>query len=568
MIGLHFFLEGTGKLADPKPFSGPFFGNAKGPLAGVYKGLVWDPDGLYRLDEQATIDYWDNYRNRIVAHYGFDDKQKKEANAALQTITNRYKYHLSSKEDEIAEYRLMLARRDDNAKDEVRQLASLQSHDSRIASETRKLYGQIVPPIDKLWRDLETDLNNVATAEQWKPRGHLKIGRIGSGSFDAETMDLLVPYFNVAVGVCLLLGLFTRAGGHRRGGFPGERLRLAMAGHARGGADFLPGGGDVRLAHAGGDWRRALLRTRFLPRQHLLPPEADRRNQMIPLTPEERETGKENFYSAVQAFDQSPAAETWQRRDFSKTAMGIGVAASVPAMTTGCNYFGYSPIGDPVRVAVIGTGDEGSVLIGALNPAYITVVSICDIRPYNVHRAFHGDWAERCGPRGPARPDRQVWLRRREGRQGEDQGRDRLQEGARGSERRRRDHRPAAVLARPGRHRGNEGRQARADRKADGPQRGPVQGDGPAVATKQNKVLTVGHQRHYSVLYDNAVNLIKWGLLGEIHHIRAQWHRGNLPGNDSWQQPLPFDVETWSSTARRTKTELRRREAEGVAGAT
>ena len=34
-------------------------------------------------------------------------------------------------------------------------------------------------------------------------------------------------------------------------------------------------------------------------------------------------------------------------------------------------------------------------------------------------------------------------------------------------------------------------------------------------------------------------NLIRWGLLGEMHHIRAQWHRGNLPGNDSWQQPLP-----------------------------
>ena len=50
------------------------------------------------------------------------------------------------------------------------------------------------------------------------------------------------------------------------------------------------------------------------------------------------------------------------------------------------------------------------------------------------------------------------------------------------------------------------------------------------LAEKEKKVLTVGHQRHYSVLYDNAVNLIKWGLLGEIHHIRAQWHRGNLPG--------------------------------------
>src|SRR5690606_5113584 len=33
--------------------------------------------------------------------------------------------------------------------------------------------------------------------------------------------------------------------------------------------------------------------------------------------------------------------------------------------------------------------------------------------------------------------------------------------------------------------------------------------------------------------------LLRMGLLGQLHHIRAQWHRGNLPGNDSWQMPLP-----------------------------
>ncbi len=33
-------------------------------------------------------------------------------------------------------------------------------------------------------------------------------------------------------------------------------------------------------------------------------------------------------------------------------------------------------------------------------------------------------------------------------------------------------------------------------------------------------------------------------MLGELHYIRAQWHRGNLPGNDSWQMPLPPGVKT------------------------
>ncbi len=68
-----------------------------------------------------------------------------------------------------------------------------------------------------------------------------------------------------------------------------------------------------------------------------------------------------------------------------------------------------------------------------------------------------------------------------------------------------------------------------------------MQGDGPRRPRRPASYLATGHQRHYSILYDNAVHTIQRGLLGEMHHIRAQWHRGNLPGNDSWQPPLPGD---------------------------
>ena len=64
------------------------------------------------------------------------------------------------------------------------------------------------------------------------------------------------------------------------------------------------------------------------------------------------------------------------------------VAAGLGAM-----YFGYGKVADPVRVAVIGTGDEGNVLIGGCNPEYVDVKAICDIRPFGQHRAFHGDWS-------------------------------------------------------------------------------------------------------------------------------------------------------------------------------
>ena len=74
-------------------------------------------------------------------------------------------------------------------------------------------------------------------------------------------------------------------------------------------------------------------------------------------------------------------------------------------------YFGYEKtLGDPLRVGFIGTGDEGSVLLGAITPSFIQVVAIADIRPYNVWRAFHGDHSSPTRAGRPARPDGEVWL--------------------------------------------------------------------------------------------------------------------------------------------------------------
>jgi len=76
------------------------------------------------------------------------------------------------------------------------------------------------------------------------------------------------------------------------------------------------------------------------------------------------------------------------------------------------------------------------------------------------------------------------------------------------------------------------------------------------VSEQTGKLLATGHQRHYSVLYDNAVHLIRWGLLGQIHHIRAQWHRGNLPGRDSWAPPIPGGKVIDGKTIDQIKDEL------------
>ncbi len=66
------------------------------------------------------------------------------------------------------------------------------------------------------------------------------------------------------------------------------------------------------------------------------------------------------------------------------------------------------------------------------------------------------------------------------------------------------------------------------------------------VSRETNRLLAVGHQRHYSVLYDNANYLVRNGVLGEIRHIRALWHRNNatpLLAKDKDGKPI-FDAKT------------------------
>ena len=244
------------------------------------------------------------------------------------------------------------------------------------------------------------------------------------------------------------------------------------------------------------------------------------------LTPEEKEVGRGNYFDAIGV----------KRRDFLKSVAAGGL---VSGGGLGAAYFGYSTVDDPVRIGVIGTGDEGSVLIGALNPAYCQVVAISDLREFNVHRAFHGDYAS------PAAMAARPGLIRKYNFTSEKEARNHIKVYKDGYQELLADPDiEAVIIAVPlhlhakvaidamlaGKHVLTEKLMAKtvAECKLMG-----------RVAKEQGLYLATGHQRHYSVLYDNAVNLIKWGVLGELHHIRAQWHRGNLPGRDSWQMPLP-----------------------------
>src|SRR5262249_46322510 len=149
-------------------------------------------------------------KDRVSSHFGFDDKQDKTAADIVKRYEVRLKAFLGSKNDEIEEYEKWLERRDKNAEDKARGVASLQKQDVRIAGETRKLYAEVIPTIDRTWKDFENDLNDLATKEQYNQHGRLAIGKPGRRFGDSETMDRVIPWFDATIGVCLILGLLTR----------------------------------------------------------------------------------------------------------------------------------------------------------------------------------------------------------------------------------------------------------------------------------------------------------------------------------------------------------------------
>ncbi len=246
------------------------------------------------------------------------------------------------------------------------------------------------------------------------------------------------------------------------------------------------------------------------------------------LTATERDVGRENYHSAVSAFDEI------HRRDFLRATIAGGTAAA----GIGAMYFHYRQPNQPVRIGIIGTGDEGNVLIGGLNPDYVEVAAICDIRPSSIHRAFHGDWAT---PNAlAARPG----LMRVYGWKTEDEARRHVHVTTDYQDILRDQSIDGVIIALPLHLHAKVAVQAMMAGKHVLVEKLMAHNIAQCkllarLAKSKARVLSIGHQRHYNILYDNAVNLIRWGLLGEIHHIRAQWHRNNLPGADSWAPPIP-----------------------------
>ena len=240
----------------------------------------------------------------------------------------------------------------------------------------------------------------------------------------------------------------------------------------------------------------------------------------LDLTAEHKELGKGNFNAATGDLT---------RRGFMKS-MAIGAAGLAPVAAG--TYFGYEALkGKPVKAAMIGCGDEGGVLMGDHDPKFLEFAALCDIRPYNQRRIIEGE---------PAPSPRKGYKAMYGNGQAESVRKDHMYTDYKEMLQKEKDL-EAVVIALPlhlhaqvaidcmraGKHVLCEKLMARTVGQCK---------EMIKVAKETNRILSIGHQRHYSMLYAHATELIHAGLLGDINHIRALWHR-----NFTWDWTQPAD---------------------------
>ncbi len=226
------------------------------------------------------------------------------------------------------------------------------------------------------------------------------------------------------------------------------------------------------------------------------------------LNEQQRQIGRDNFISALR----------YTRREV------LAGFASIPAVTA--FYWGYGSLrGSPVRAALIGAGGQGRAQIGAINPDYVKVVAFSEIRPSNQKKALASFEAKY----GTAARDIRLYEDYR-----------RILDL---------DNVEMVIVALPlhlhaecaiaamekGKHVLCEKLMAKTVAQCKQMVR---------TAKRTGRLLSIGHQRHYSYLYANALEVVQQkDIMGDIRHIRAFWHRNQTGGGKPGAEKGAFD--TW-----------------------
>ncbi|MFO0809372.1 MAG: hypothetical protein U0746_12165 [Gemmataceae bacterium] len=255
LIGWHFLVEGVhkvhthrvGRTTTNTPWSGEgFFREGIGPLGSYYREALGidDKPALAKLRADGKVlpkalsDEWDTYSVRFADHYKLDEAQKAAAIAKLsdakikttawltgefptdvkkvviwgtadvkQTVPQRLaEYDAKAKEIEDAYGSKLPAF---NADVEKTRLRTAKADAARILND-------LIADLDSQTTSMQSALATVLTADQAKDRGPVPDDKPMRA---IDILDKVTMWTHVALGACLLLGLFSRFASFLLAGF-------------------------------------------------------------------------------------------------------------------------------------------------------------------------------------------------------------------------------------------------------------------------------------------------------------------------------------------------------------
>ena len=203
----------------------------------IWFGMLTDP---YGLDKDKTMVAWAVFRDQIAAHYGFDEKQTAQAQANYAKAVEQYDWVIAQNSADLEEYNL--------GRDSDQAVLRPMARRKRFVTASRAWAGNVMRSAGsgnkrahrhysksiRFGRTTRTAQNTTATQEQLERFGSFALRKPRMVAMDTSVIDPLVPYFDMGVGLCLLLGLFTPVVALAAAGFLGSVFPEPVSAQRRG----------------------------------------------------------------------------------------------------------------------------------------------------------------------------------------------------------------------------------------------------------------------------------------------------------------------------------------------
>jgi uncharacterized membrane protein YphA (DoxX/SURF4 family) len=218
-IGWHFFSEGVKHYSDPHWTSEPSLRSAKGPLASWYQAYLPDFHGFEELlhgkgtesgphAAQAWVDAiqsdWHAYAEQFTAHYALNDVQQKQADEILHQYQAKVRAWAADNKDALATHVHQWQRKETTrgapAGDVPFQKQRMAEKQALLSAEASSWLAEL--------KGLERTYDNAL--DGLLESGQRRAGPLAHHTTSVDTVDDVMKYVILGIGLLLLLGLFTR----------------------------------------------------------------------------------------------------------------------------------------------------------------------------------------------------------------------------------------------------------------------------------------------------------------------------------------------------------------------